>query len=184
MVSFMFIFMLNIFAFGSLFYLLSSYRLSLYSTFLGSLRSLIATSLGTFDFKDMNDAESIIQVVFLYSSNVIMINLLIAILTKTYSDITKRSSVEYALIMYENYRVKKLDKDYSVLIAFPPPLTGLSVIFMPLLIFKRFDLNALTMKFGYTLILAAFFVVFFIVNILIVPFTWFKMIFSLARYQI
>ena len=86
--------------------------------------------------------------------------------------------------MYENYRVKKLDKDYSVLIAFPPPLTGLSVIFMPLLIFKRFDLNALTMKFGYTLILAAFFVVFFIVNILIVPFTWFKMIFSLARYQI
>lgn len=112
-----------------------------------------------------------------------MINLLIAILTKTYSDITKRSSVEYALIMYENYRVKKLDKDYSLLIAFPPPLTCLSIVFMPLLLIKRFNLNAAAIKFGYMLILAIFFAVFFLVNQLIVPFTWLKMIFSLARYQ-
>lgn len=64
-----------------------------------------------------------------------MINLLIAILTKTYSEITERSNVEYALILYEEYRISKLDKDYSLLIAFPPPLNAFSVVLMPLLLF-------------------------------------------------
>lgn len=97
--------MVNILAFASLFFLLSSYRLSEYNSLPNSIRTLIGTSLGTFDYNEMNLGESIIQTVFLYTSNVIMINLLIAILTKTYSQITERSNVEYALILFDEYLI-------------------------------------------------------------------------------
>lgn len=64
-----------------------------------------------------------------------MINLLIAILTKTYSEIIERSNVEYALILFEDYATNKLDKNYSLLIAFPPPLNFFSFIFSWVLFF-------------------------------------------------
>lgn len=58
--SFSFIFMVNILAFASLFFLLSSYRLNEYSSLPRAIRTLIATSLGTFDYNDMTVGESVI----------------------------------------------------------------------------------------------------------------------------
>ncbi|KAL4429104.1 hypothetical protein ABPG74_015132 [Tetrahymena malaccensis] len=182
--SVLFIFSLDILAFASLLYLLSSYRLSIYDSFPNSIRTLIATTLGTFDYNNMSLSESIIQTVFLFTSNVIMINLLIAILTTTYSQITQMSSVEYALILFEEYYIGKFDKNYSLLIAFPPPINFFQLLFSWVLFFQKLiNINQVFQKIGYTLLLLVVYALFISINIVLVPFTWFKMIFTIIIYQ-
>ncbi|KAL4472309.1 hypothetical protein ABPG72_011670 [Tetrahymena utriculariae] len=182
--SVLFIFSLNILAFASLLYLLSSYRLDIYDSFPNSIRTLIAATLGTFDYNNMNLAESLIQTIFLFTSNVIMINLLIAILTTTYSQITQRSSVEYALILFEEYYLGKFDKNYSLLIAFPPPINFFQLLFSWALFFQKLiNINQFFQKIGYSLLLLVVYALFISINIVLIPFAWFKMIFTIIKHQ-
>ncbi|EWS72874.1 transmembrane protein, putative (macronuclear) [Tetrahymena thermophila SB210] len=182
--SVLFIFSLDILAFASLLYLLSSYRLDIYDSFANSIRTLIATTLGTFDYNNMDLAESIIQTVFLFTSNVIMINLLIAILTTTYSQITQRSSVEYALILFEEYFIGKFDKNYSLLIAFPPPFNLFQLLFSWVLFFQKLvNINQVFQMIGYTLLLLIVYAVFISINVILVPLAWFKMIFTIIKHE-
>jgi hypothetical protein len=72
-------------------------------------------------------------------------NLLIAILSNTYSIISRRLKLELAAILFESYKDKRIDIYYSSIIMFPVPFNMISFIFVPfIIILKNQNLYKLT----------------------------------------
>ena len=77
-------------------------------------------------------------------------NLLIAILSNTFSKMSERSNMEYSNILYDSFKKKKNDKNFGVLIFFPAPLCAINFLVIPFLIFKRTrqKINNFVINFG------------------------------------
>lgn len=144
-----------------------------------SVRSFLQITYGEVFFDGFSSNEtlgSIMIVIFSVITIVILLNLLVAILSNSYFIISQRSNVENASILYENYLIRKPDKFYSSLIALPPPLNGLTVIFVPfLIIFKSSLLNKILLMLGYSTYFLVYTSLYFIINVLIlIPLCWVK----------
>ena len=111
----------------------------------------------------------------------IMLNLLVAILSNTYSTINLRSSLENADILYDSYLCRKPNKYYSSLISFPPPLNLLVVLFAPIIILKKSVRLNKFLSYGcysiYFIIYLGLYIGFSLT--LAIPACWFKYIVSL-----
>jgi hypothetical protein len=77
---------------------------------------------------------SILIIMFSFSSLIILMNLLIAILSNTFVLISKRSKLEQAAILYENYKDKRVDRYYSAIIIFPAPFNMMTFVFIPIIL--------------------------------------------------
>ena len=67
-------------------------------------------------------------------ANIILLNLLIAILSNTYNKIMERSNMEYALIVFKDYNTKRIDKYFSFMMLFPAPINIFSFLISPYLL--------------------------------------------------
>jgi len=141
---------------------------------------------GAFDFTDQNWIQSLILIVFLFASNIVMMNLLIAILNSRYEKTMQQSEMEYALIVYNDYINLRFHPLYSCMITLPPPLNVINFIFgIPAAIFKSRKWNQFSLKIEYIFfILLPLTVVFIVVSIAIMPFAFVFMIYRLLLYSI
>ena len=90
LVSFLAIFTIDILAFASIFYYLFFSNYEDYDTLFHGIIAIIGSGLGNFSFprsgEDFNEyLASIILVIFLFITNIILLNLLIAILSNIYT---------------------------------------------------------------------------------------------------
>ena len=181
LLNFFIVLMITLFAFASLIHFLLETKISDYSNLWYTVRTLIFATLGSFGSTTLTDKtaqilNSLFLIVFLFISSMIMINLLIAILSNTYSKVIDKSQMEHSLILYDYYVKMKFDKLIGSIILFPPPFNIIPIIFSPIIIFfKNYKVNRFLEKLAY---IPHFFVCFFIYNIICLiifnPLAYFK----------
>jgi hypothetical protein len=174
LLSFLVILGLIYLAFASIFYILYKSSYAEFETFLLSIRQMFSSSLGTFVFFNEGSnfnkfSLSLITVVYMLLTNIVLLNLLIAILSNTYSVIIARSNTEYALILHESYQTLKFNKKFGAILLYPPPLSVVSFLVLPLVLRARSEkINQIILKSAYSLFLLIFSIAFSIVNLFFV----------------
>ena len=115
---------------------------------------MLSSSLGGFTFSPTGVTENIILMIFLFLANIILLNLLIAILSNTYAVVMERNIVsenrihfyfyfrencnmEYALIVYDDYMYNRFDKKYGLMVALPAPCNVYSFALLPVLLISK-----------------------------------------------
>ena len=106
---------------------------SSYSSFSLSLITLFSASLSVYsnNFGKYEPLGSILLSIFVVISAVMLINLLIALLTEAFSDLSKQADSRHraTLILYRHRWA--WDKRFSFLIFVPPPMSCLSYFLLP-----------------------------------------------------
>lgn len=97
----------------------------------------MSASLGAFTFENYDIISTIFLVAFLFIGNIILLNLLIAILSNTYANMAERSDMIYGLTVFKDYIEKKFNKYFFYLICLPPPINSLNAIFIPFSFFMK-----------------------------------------------
>ena len=148
---------------------------------------MFAASLGIYDFSvftgiDNEILGSLLLAVFLLSANVVLLNLLIAILSNIYSEVITRVDSEHRAVLMSYYDRWFWDKKYGVLIFTVSPLTYLTFLASPLLLLSSNPkpINDVLVKifhFFYAFLIFLFFLIF---QILIYPFFLIKGLFLFA----
>ena len=184
LLNFFLIFSVIILAFGLISYDLLDASNDRFATFELSIRTLLEITYGQIFFDGFEGNEtlaSVIITIFSVISMVIMLNLLVAILSNTYSTINLRSNLENANILYDNYLSRKPNKYYSSLINFPPPLNVIMIVFSPFIIFKKSSrLNKFLNMSCYCLYFIVYLAIYIGVSISIaIPLCWIKYIISI-----
>lgn len=108
-------------------------------SFAVSMRTLYAASLATFNMKAFEQNEVLGGVLlggFLLMANVMLLNLLIAILSNVYSDLIIRVDSEHRAVMIAYYDRYYWDERCGLLIFLPSPLTYLVTLASPLVLFS------------------------------------------------
>jgi hypothetical protein len=158
------------------FYLLYSSKLYQFSTLGNSFIENFSRILGSFDFTDHNAIALALSIFYLFLSAVIILNLLVAIMSNTYSSIYENSNMEYAIIVYDDFYYLKFHKKFSSIIAYTniiSPISLLSTFFVVFSIKKRKLVNNYLITFGYFIFyLLPILAVFMALNLICVPFAW------------
>jgi len=108
-----------------------------FESFSISLRSLFAAALANFDleaFTDNKELGGILLGVYLLMANVMLLNLLIALLSNIYSDLSVKVDAEHRAVVISYYNRMFWNNDYGVIIFLPPPFTYLNVILAPIVL--------------------------------------------------
>ena len=137
LISFIGILVIVIVSFSSIFNILYRSQQEEFHTILISVRYLIASSMGNFTFDSSNFVSSVILIGFLFLTNIVLLNLLVALLTNTYTEILQRGNMEYSLIIFYDYCKYKYNKYYASLINVYAPGNAINVLALPFLIFKK-----------------------------------------------
>lgn len=177
---FMFVYFINIAAFCSVLYIIFNFNED-FSTFQKGLRNLFGYSIGQFSFPDIHNDNfyewliSIILIIFLVMSNIILLNLLIAILNNVFNKLSSRIDLENS---HNNFMLKKeytFHEIYGNMIFFPRTF---NFLLLPLHIIALIVNNQ---KFTFFLIDIFFNIYFFIIfcfylvaNLFLLPLTWIK----------
>ena len=190
LMSFFFILLFVLLIFATLLFSFFNSSVLENQNFLDVIFSLLGAAFGNFNLTLDNSyslAYSIILLVFMFFFTIILFNLLIAILSNTYTNMIEKGNMEYGYVLYQNKKYKKYDKKYGALILFPAPLN----LFLVPFIFNYLKnpnefLNMLLVKFGYILMLLLFSILFIVINCIIIPFSWIKILFEiiLLRYRL
>lgn len=153
--------------------------------------NMVGVAFGNFNFYYDSDYEKITYsffiIIFLFVLNIVFFNLLIAMISQTYSNLINQSKMEYGIILYDLYTIKKYDKTFGALNLFPPPVSF--ILFLPSLILaitKNRKINEILIKLGYSLCLFTFTLYFIFMHIFFIPLAWVKVFFLilLRRYKL
>jgi hypothetical protein len=82
----------------------------------------------------MSTASVCVFLAYLASTNIILLNLLIAILTDTYSIVSVKSNAEQRNTFIKFSMLFQMDKDYGIFTLFYTPLTAFIMLISPLLL--------------------------------------------------
>lgn len=139
-----------------------------------SVRTLFQAALGTFEIGDFHDnvgLGGVIYGIYLLIANIIFLNILIAIISNVYSEISTRGESEHRTVLISFYKKWCWDPKYGFLIFLPPPFTYISIILCPLFLISR-DTTALNnrlCKIFYFIYAIPQFLVFLTYNLLYLP---------------
>lgn len=184
LINFFLIFALIVLAFALICYDLLDASNWRFGSFEMSIRTLLEITYGQVFFSGFSDnitLETVLITIFSVIGMVIMLNLLVAILSNTYSTINLRSSLENANILYENYLNRRPEKHYSSLICYPPPLNVIMILFSPFIIFLKSErLNKFLSLCCYSIFFIIYLGFYIICSLLItIPICWIKYILSI-----
>ena len=120
---FMVVYFINIAAFTSVLYVIYSNN-SNFTTFFDGLQNLFGFSLGQFEFEDdesplFDVVVSVILIIFLVISNIVMLNLLIAILSNVFNKLLSRIDLEISYNYFLLHKEYLFDEKYGHLTFFP-----------------------------------------------------------------
>ena len=180
-ITFMFVYFINIAAFCSVLYVIYSDGTD-FTSFPKGLRNLFGYSLGQFNFPDPDTALyqcliSIILIVFLVISNIVLLNLLIAILSNVFNKLVSRIDLENSLNYFMLQKEYFFDEKYGNLAFFPRTF---NIFLLPLHIitiyFESERLALLVINVYYTLFFIIILVFYLVFNILLMPIIWTKIL--------
>jgi len=104
------------------------------------VRTLWAAALATFDMEAFGEYSLIggtLLMIYLLMSNVMLLNLIIALLTNVYNNLIVRVDSGHHAVVIDYFNRWQWHDGYGLLIFLPSPFTYLVNIFIPLLIFKK-----------------------------------------------
>jgi len=119
-----------------------------------SSRALFDATIGNYDYEDMGNRElsfSILQIIFVFFGNILLLNYLIAILSTTYENMKQTGIFKYKVNLYqycERFMIAFEEKAYGEIVLHPPPLSYISMIMMPF-IMSSFLMTYVTKFFSY-----------------------------------
>lgn len=111
-----------------------------YTSFLVSMRTLWAAALATFDmeaFGDYNIFGGLLLSIYLLLSNVMLLNLIIALLSNVYSNLMQRVDSGHHAVVIIYYDRWYWDDIYGILIFMPCPFTYLVTFAIPFLLLMK-----------------------------------------------
>ena len=176
--EFLWIFFLFIAAFASINYVLFGSFYNQFSGFFLGVRNLFGYALGGFVFLDNASdyyvvMSGIINIIYVLYTNVILINLLIALLSSIYQKVSDNSDLEYSSIIYELREEKYFDKIYGSITIYPRVInTFLLPIHIMTVLFANAKLNKMIGSFGYFISLALYIAAFIALHCIIIPVAW------------
>jgi hypothetical protein len=150
-----------------------------YETFSRSMITMFESSLGGFDFTVFAWRKYtgwVFLTVWIFFSAVILLNLLIAVLSSRYDEINPQANADYASLLYTYYSFSRYTHTYGALVIFTVPWNALLVPFVPLFFFKRTaaKANFYLAHVSYLLLLVFTFVLFTILNLVLIPYVYIK----------
>jgi hypothetical protein len=114
--------------------------LNYYSDFIMSLTSLFAASLTVYNTQQFEENKwlgIILLSFFVIISNIVLINLLIALLSEAFNNVTKEADSRHRAILIGYRNRWKWSDEYGFLIFVPPPISIISFFFLPLIFFPK-----------------------------------------------
>lgn len=152
-----------------------------YRSFSVTLTTLFSASLAVYSngFKKLEPLGSIMLSIYVVISAVMLINLLIALLTEAFSEISKQADSRHRSILI-NYRHRWAWNPYhSYLIFAPPPINSLAFLLVPVGLILP-DKYMLVLNHGYCkfifliIYVLPMVLVFIVYNIVLLPLAWIK----------
>ena len=140
----------------------------------------------------MGDRElsfSVLQIIFVFFGNILLMNYLIAILSTTYDNMKQTGIFKYKVNLYqycERFMIAFEDESYGEMVLHPPPISYLSTIMIPF-VFSSTLMKYVTMAFSYSMhwIENTFFIIgFFLFEIIIAPLAYLKVWFNIIMNSI
>ena len=182
---FMVVLCIVILAFASVcFYLFDKPDPEEFGTFWITVRTLIQFLFGNVsldNFTTYRLTAGLILNIYSFLLYVLLLNLIIAILTSDFYEVSERGGLENAKNLYFNYQMRKPDKYYSLLTSLAPPFNLLIVFFSPFLLYRRnAKLNRIGSMLGYFFYSAFFTIIYTVSNVfLLTPFCYLRLFFTL-----
>jgi len=160
-------------------------KLSSYNTTWRAFTTLFYASLGTFDFKEMEEAEFgdyfglAFMIIFLVINLGVVMNLFVAIISVLYDVFSKEKNVFQMLETLKIRSYTQVEKKHSAMVSMPVPLNVLLMLFASCLMKSKrpetFNKVLLYISYIPTLLIST--VLFFIYNLFLVPFAFIKLFF-------
>ena len=156
-----------------------------YNTFANCLQTLYSASLGDFVYDDFNIYKTerksmgrIYLTLFLGINMIIALNLLIALLSNTYSDLHEKSLAIYYKGIIQERPIYKYSKKYGSLVSSSFPYNIISYLFSPMLLSQkhRHSFNNFILHLLFIPILMIFLMLHLLVCIILLPFAYMKVI--------
>ena len=152
-----------------------------YRSFSVTLTTLFSASLAVYDngFSKLEPLGSIMISIYVVISAVMLINLLIALLTEAFSEISKQANSRHRAILISYRHRWAWNPCHSYLIFTPPPINSFAFLLVPfgIVLSDKYmvTINNIYCKLMFIIIYALPMILVFIVcNILLVPFAWIK----------
>jgi hypothetical protein len=107
------------------------YRADSFSTFIQSVSTLFNASVGSFDMNTFDYTQmaegSTFMTIWIVISNVMLLNLLIAVLSIRYETLAPEAEADYVTLLYSFYKGMAYHVEYGALVSFPPPFNILQI---------------------------------------------------------
>jgi hypothetical protein len=153
-----------------------------YGDFYSAIKTLFLASLGSFDFDTLKDNSKgsevgdIYIIVFVVVNNVLLLNLLIAILSSTYAMLEDKKLVLYINEILKLRPTLAYNKMCSSLVASFPPWNIVPFAFTPFIMAKKNSskLNEVVFHFEYVPIMLLFLLIYSLIHILLIPIAYLK----------
>lgn len=150
-----------------------------YQDFSTSLRTLYASALGEFHFETIQDhlvLGAFLLAIYLLLSNVLLLNLLIALLSSIYSEVILKVDSEHRAVVISYYDRWSWDNCYGFLIFAPSPLSYLALLLSPLVLFTSNParVNTILCKIFYIFYTIPQYLIFLVGNLAMIPSLYIK----------
>lgn len=156
-----------------------------YGDFYTACKTLFLAAMGTFDFTTLKDnakgeeVGDIFMIIFVITNNILLLNLLIAILSSTYALLEEKKVVLYINEILMLRPSMEYNKKCSSLVSTFPPMNLIPLSFTPYIISKRNPsmLNNFIFHIEYIPIMMLFLIIFIAMHAILIPLAYLKGIF-------
>ena len=161
------------------------YDLEEFETFTNSILTVIDASVGNFDtniFVKLDPPMQVVGEIYIISIvvcfNILLMNLIIAILASTFERFDSKSNGLYLSKILVTRDELIYDVSYGSIFSATPPLNALQIPFFPALFVLRYDtdilnrINEFVMKIQYVSFMLVLKLLFAVVSIALIPFAW------------
>jgi hypothetical protein len=154
------------------------YRADSFSTFILSVSTLFNASVGSFDMNTFDYSQtaegSTFMSIWIVISNMMLLNLLIAVLSSRYEALAPEAEADYVTLLYTFYKGMAYHLEYGSLVSFPPPFNILQIplIVLYFLPIKKTRTNEILFNVSYIPMLIFASMIHLINSLALVPFSF------------
>jgi hypothetical protein len=152
-----------------------------FNSFFSSWVTLYQFSFGVTNFQGFSSMKIfgyILTMIYITITNLILLNLIIAIVNNLYSFFKEKADAENRSVLVISYERIKWHDEYGLLILLPAPFNLFTSFFIFILLItpeeKRAGLNTFFSKIAYIIVALGNFLILLICSILLFPFAYFK----------
>lgn len=162
------------------------YDVDSFNSFFNAILTVIDACLGNFDFAIFADVREPSMQVFgqvyvmliVIAFNIMLLNLIIAILANTYNIFDTKSNGLYLSKILSTRDELTYDQSYGAFLSAMPPINFIQFPFVPPTMFMRYSdpklikINRMIMLIQYSMFMLVLFTFFIIVSVVLMPFAW------------